>query len=456
MEWKQKTDRALSWIYPGLKIKRWVLLAIFGFFGAMLGFTLLAGPQLISYIERVVEPLPDYLYSPVYSGTLLAIGLLMMGLGMQRAVAAAKEALSLSKDRHLIDLLFTKRYLQSGPRIVTIGGGTGLSNLLRELKEYTSNLTAVVTVTDDGGSSGRLRWELGIPPPGDIRSCLLSMADTESLMEKLFQHRFAAGSGLEGHSFGNLFIAAMTEMFGFQEAVKLFGEVLAIRGRVFPVTLEMVQLEAEDINGKKTQGQSVLYSKEGPLKKISLVPEDVTPLPEALAAISAADAVILGPGSLFTSIIPNLLVPGIVEALLNTPAQIFYVCNVMTQPGETTGFTAADHVKALLSHSNPGLLDYIIVNSDLSVAAENQKPFLEKGSILVSPDYHRLRSLAPGLISGSFISHGAPTRHHGPRVAQVIIEQTLDSMRRSKGGSTFDGRIYDLKSRIRRRLRSEE
>ncbi|MEW5783518.1 MAG: gluconeogenesis factor YvcK family protein [Bacillota bacterium] len=436
MRWNRFIGNTLYWLYPGLKIKRWLLLAVGGFGAVLLGFTLLVGPDLLHYSDKLIQPLLKFLIGSAYSGLLLLLGLVMIILGLRRAAEALREALILSRSscddkKTLIEVLFTKRYLENGPRVVTIGGGTGLSNLLRELKEYTSNLTAVVTVTDDGGSSGRLRGELGILPPGDIRSCLLAMADTEPIMEKLFEHRFQGGAGLEGHSFGNLFIAAMTEMFGFQEAVRHFGRVMAIRGRVFPVTLDMVQLEAEDTEGRLTRGQSVLYHRKGSLKRIALSPAAVKPLPEVLAAIAGADAIILGPGSLFTSIIPNLLVPGMAEAILKTRALVFYVCNVTTQPGETTGFSAADHVQALLDHVPAGLLDYIVVNSDLSVPRVKLEHLAQQGAALVRPDYKRLTKLAPQVISGYVINHTQITRHDGRRLAEIIVDQVRSGGRRT-------------------------
>jgi len=422
---KNKVSSMVQWLYPGLKVKRWLLLSACGLAAMLVGFALLMGPGLQSLTEKIYAPLLIHLQNRLYQTLLLCAGLLMLLFGLQKTAAAVKEVLARHQTRPLIDVLFTRRFLEKGPRIVVIGGGTGLSILLKGLKEYTCNLTAVVTVTDDGGSSGRLRGELGILPPGDIRSCLLALADTEPLMEKLFQHRFTGGTGLEGHSFGNLFIAAMTEMFGFQEAVKLFGQVLAIRGQVFPVTLEMVQLVSEDLEGRRFCGQSIVYQGKGPLRRVFLDPPSVKPLPEVLAAIGAADAVVLGPGSLFTSVIPNLLVEGVVEAIRNSRAMVFYVCNVMTQPGETTGFTAADHVQALLDHGMTGLIDCIIVNSDLAVPRDKLEPFLQKGSVPVRPDYKRLQQQASRLINGSFINHNMPTRHHGERLAQVIVEQTL-------------------------------
>ena len=429
--------------------------AAIGFGLVLLGFTLLLGPSWRSLPADLCASaaIPA---GPVYSSLLMVLGLALLILGLQRAAVSIREALlhdrSTGKNKPLIELIFTRRYLESGPRVVTIGGGTGLSILLRDLKQYTSNLTAVVTVSDDGGSSGRLRGELGILPPGDIRSCLLALADTEPVMEKLFDHRFSGGSGLEGHSFGNLFIVAMTEMFGFQEAVRLFGRVLAIRGRVYPVTLDLVQLEALDARGNLTRGQSVLYNHEGPLKRISLVPDRVKPLPEVLEAISEADVIVLGPGSLFTSIIPNLLVPGIVETILKARAPVFYICNVATQPGETTGFSGADHVQALLDHSSPGLLDYIVVNSDLTINKEGLEFLNRQGSALVQPAYQDLRKMSPRLISAPLLDHNQVTRHDGRRLARVIIDHALPPRGRSWTGR-WDGR---LRHRLAERQTAEQ
>src|SRR5690554_3902621 len=233
----------------------------------------------------------------------------------------------------------------NGPRIVTIGGGTGLGTILRGLKKTTDNLTAIVTVADDGGSSGRLRAEFGILPPGDIRNCLIAMADLEPLMEKLMQYRFNGGTGLSGHSFGNLFITAMTGITGdFEKAIEASSQVLAVRGRVYPATLANVQLHAELSDGRKVTGESTIGKSDCSIRRVYMEPSTAEALPEAIKAIEEADVVILGPGSLYTSVIPPLLVRGIREALQNTKAPKVYICNVMTQPGETTGFTASDHL----------------------------------------------------------------------------------------------------------------
>ncbi|HPU00376.1 MAG: YvcK family protein [Firmicutes bacterium] len=429
----------LYWLYPGLKIKRWLLLAFCGLGAAFLGFLLLTGPAVFQFLQARLPLAGAYPYL-LYGILLLCGGLPALFYGLYRALRAAKEAL-LFKSRHsLVEMIFTRRYLADGPRLVAIGGGTGLSTLLRELKNYTSNLTAVVTVADDGGSSGRLRHELGILPPGDIRACILAMADTEPLMEMLFNHRFTGGEGLAGHNFGNLFIAAMTEMFGFQEAVKFFGKVLAIRGQVYPVTLDLVQLESVDERGEKILGESVHSSRGGFLKRVALRPTEAKPLPEVLRAIADADAIILGPGSLFTSVLPNLLVPGVVEALLSSPAPVFYICNVMTQPGETAGFSASDHLRALLEHTSPQLVDYVVVNSDLAISPAELAPYRERGADLVRPDYENLRKLVPRIISYPLINRSMLSRHHGPSLARLLMGHIPAGMKR--GWNAWESRFF--------------
>jgi uncharacterized cofD-like protein len=245
-------------------------------------------------------------------------------------------------------------------RIVVIGGGTGLSVLLKGLKKYTSRLTAIVTVTDDGGSSGRLRAEMGVLPPGDIRNCLVALAETETLMDKVFQHRFQAGNGLQGHTLGNLLLVAMSEIAGgFISAIQEVSKVLAVRGVVLPATLEPVVLAATMENGSTVVGETRIREHEGKIERISLVPDQCLPVPETLKAIQEADAIILGPGSLYTSIIPNLLVKGVAESLTEAKAPLIYVSNIMTEKGETDGFTAADHLQAIKRHLNQQLIDYV-------------------------------------------------------------------------------------------------
>lgn len=299
-----------------------------------------------------------------------------------------------------------KRY----EKIVAIGGGTGLSTLLYTLKKYTPNITAIVTVGDDGGGSGRLRQDLGILPPGDIRACLLALSNTKESMEKLFSYRFTKGD-LKGQSFGNLFIAAMGDIYSdFGIGIKEASKVLNITGRVLPVTLEKMDLIAELENGKKYIGESAipLFSKKenSKIKKMYLEKENTNILDEALDAINNADLIILGPGSLYTSVIPNLLVKNTCEGIFNSKAKTVYVCNLMTQSGETDNYTVYDHIKAIIEHSSEGIIDYCFANTTLLDESFIDKYSLEE-SFQVIPsddDFEKLENLGIELIIGDFIT----------------------------------------------------
>lgn len=280
------------------------------------------------------------------------------------------------------------KYLkEKGPKVVVIGGGTGTSVILRGLKKYTSNITAIITVTDDGGNSGALREDLGMLPPGDIRSCILALADTEPIMEKLIQYRFEEGT-LKGQNMGNLLLAAMNAITGsFEEAIRKTSDVLKVKGTVLPVTLDDITLVAELENGEKVMGESqipkVALEKKLRIKKISLNPPKATPLKFALKALEEADAIILGPGSLYTSIIPNLLVEGLVEGIAQAEALKIYIANIMTQPGETDHYNVMDHVQAILDHSNKPIIDWIISNSGMLPEYLEEKYKIDGSSIVL-------------------------------------------------------------------------
>lgn len=322
--------------------------------------------------------------------------------------------------------VWSLRNLEVGPRIVAIGGGTGLSTLLRGLKEYTSNITAIVTVADDGGSSGRLRREMGVLPPGDIRNCLVALADAESLMQQLFQYRFGDDGppGLAGHNFGNLFIATMSEVTGdFELAIKESSRVLAVRGQVLPSTLSQVVLVAELEDGSSVKGESMISKCFRRIRRIRLEPEDVEPLPEALDAIRAADMIVLGPGSLYTSVLPNIMVKGIRDAIKEVAALKVYVSNVMTQPGETDHFTARDHVSAICEHIGPGVLDYAVVNVGIIPLHLLEKYRLE-GAEPVLPDVDAISSMGIRVIEGDFVCQNHVVRHDPLKLAEVIVGLT--------------------------------
>ena len=315
---------------------------------------------------------------------------------------------------------------ERGPKITAIGGGTGLSTMLRGLKKYTKNLTAVVTVADDGGGSGVLRRDIGMPPPGDIRHCMESLANVEPIMERLLTYRFQEGS-LAGQSFGNLILAALNGVTGsFEEAVAQMSPVLAITGRILPVTSADVQLEAVFENGARVVGESKISSfkkeQDCRIAHVALLPERPAALPAALQAIREADLILMGPGSLYTSVIPNLLVEGVVEAICRSEALKIYVCNIMTQEGETEGYTAADHVDALLSHGAPGLVDLCLANS-APVRPGLVEKYREEDAAPILVDRERIRAMGLELEEYPVASEGGDYARHDPdRLAAAVLD----------------------------------
>lgn len=308
-----------------------------------------------------------------------------------------------------------------GPRIVVIGGGTGLGTILRGLKLITSHLTAIVTVADDGGSSGRLRRDYGMLPPGDIRNCLVALADIEPLMERLMQYRFTGDSELAGHSFGNLFLAAMTEITGdFEVAIKEFSNILAVRGRVLPATLANVTLNAELEDGRIVCGESNVAKLKVPIRRLTLEPKNCTPVPEAIAAIKDADVIVLGPGSLYTSVIPNLLVREIAQTIRDSGALKIYICNAMTQRGETVNYSASDHLQAIIDHAGPGLIDLAIINTD-PIPQEMLKRYAEEGSQPVLADLDKVRSMGITPLGAKIIVKSNFIRHDAGKLAEMIL-----------------------------------
>jgi uncharacterized cofD-like protein len=383
------------WLTPGIGIKRWLLVVFAG-----LLLLAVAGAHFIRQVARDVQPgstagtVVDFItlqFLPYALRGLLVglVGVALIAFGSIRVARALVGPFwSADGDQPLVEVIYQKRFLARGPRIVAIGGGTGLSTLLRGLKEHTSNLTAVVTVADDGGSSGVLRTELGIPPVGDIRNCIVALADAEPLMAQLLQYRFPgvdgpttadadtpAGAavaavdqpGLSGHAVGNLLIAAMCAIEGgdFEEGVRRMNRVLAVRGQVLPVAASPMTLHARLRDGTVIDGQSRIAASSG-IERVWLTPEGVAASEDAVAAIAEADLIVLGPGSLYTSLLPSLLVRDIRDAVIASPAARVYVCNVATQQGETSGFDLSDHLEALLAHTAPGLVDVVLANNRFS------------------------------------------------------------------------------------------
>ncbi|GCA80987.1 gluconeogenesis factor YvcK family protein [Microcystis aeruginosa] len=361
----KRVNRWFKWLSPGLFVKRWLLISLTGVFltsfGLAIWVKLTPVNRFLEFVSQALETIARLVPNSVSGPLAVLLGVFLLFWGQSRTVETITEALQPDASEELVDLLRTHRRLHRGPKIVAIGGGTGLSTLLRGLKQYSSNITAIVTVADDGGSSGRLRREMGILPPGDIRNCIAALADEEKLLTELFQYRFHAGDGLSGHSFGNLFISAMTEITGdLEQAIDASAKVLAIRGKVLPATLTDVSLWAKLADGRIIEGESKITEAMGQIRQIGCHPADPVALPAALAAIKEADYIIIGPGSLYTSIIPNLLVPAIRQALAQVTVPRVYVCNIMTQPGETDNYSVADHLRAIEGVCEERIFDAVL------------------------------------------------------------------------------------------------
>ena len=327
---------------------------------------------------------------------------------------------------------------ERGLCVVAIGGGTGLSTLLKGLKRFAltpqelltakpgtpviRDLCAVVTVSDDGGSSGRLRKELNMLPPGDIRNCIVALSEDEALLSQLFRHRFDKGSGLEGHSFGNLFLAALTSITNdFSEAVRLSSEILVTRGHIHPATTSNIELEALMEDGTRVRGETKITASKVRIKELFLVPAGVDPLPQTLDAIARADIISIGPGSLFTSLIPNLLVHGIAEAIVNSPAIKVYICNLMTQANESLGLTAADHIRALNQHAGQQLFDYALINRT-PVTDELKTKYALEGACQIVADLDAIEALGVIPVLGDYLEEAGVARHNTARVASDLMQ----------------------------------
>ena len=366
-------------------------------------------------------------------------------------------------------------------KIVAMGGGTGLSALLHGLKKHVqderdnkapfrevppgpnsvrlSDLTAVVTVSDDGGSSGRLRREFHVLPPGDIRNCMVALSEDEGLLSRLFQFRFTSGRGLKGHSFGNLFLTALTGVTGdFQDAVKVTSEVLAIRGRILPSTVSNTTLEAVMQDGRIVRGETLISRSRARIGRIRLVPSSCRPLPQTLEAIDEADAITVGPGSLFTSLIPNLLVRGVAERMARSSAARIFVCNLMSQPGETTGYSAADHIRAIYDHCGLAVFDYALLNSK-PASPRLRKRYLSQRSKPVEVDVAELEKLGVCLVTGNLLSEERPpsstvqkVRHHSDRLAKKVLEIAARHRSSSRKKREVPSRLGNGKLPRKRRL----
>ncbi len=427
--------RVVEWLYPGMRVKRWVLLLVLGILIICSGLVLFCGVDNITVAERwlvqIVHQgtgrLPRYGQRLAGLAAVLA-GIALVTIGVRQTVRTLLFELAPAEADNVANIMYVRRKLRRGPRVVVVGGGTGLATLLRGLKEYTSNITAIVTVADDGGSSGQLRAELGMLPPGDIRNTLVALADAEPLMQKLFQYRFPedqAGESeprLAGHSFGNLFIAAMLQVAGdFEQAVRESSRVLAIRGTVLPSTLQSVVLHAEYEDGSTVAGESQIPLAGKPIRRVRLAPADAAPLPDALRAIAGADLIVLGPGSLYTSVLPNLLVADIARAIRAATAVKVYACNVMTQPGETDGYSAADHLRAIICHAGPGLIQYCLANS-APITEPAAERYRQQGAYPVAADVAQIKALGITPVLRAIISENNLVRHDPAALAKAVLE----------------------------------
>jgi len=406
---KAASSVILKWFYPGIGIKRWVGLSAFGVALLIIGTANLKNGQfwLIQLLDALV----------VISGIIILI------LGIKRMMRSFIAVFApASRGTELVDLLYQKKHLSRGPRIVAVGGGTGLSVLLSGLKSYSSNISAIVTVADDGGSSGRLRQQFDVLPPGDIRNCLVALADAPALMRDLFQFRFDKNSEFSGHSFGNLFLTVMTRLTGdFEKAIKETSKVLALRGQVIPSTLGDVTLVAHYQDGSVVSGEGQIPKARKKISKVTLTPEQPMATPDAIKAIKEAQIIVLGPGSLYTSIIPNLLIKEIAQEIAESDAIKVYVCNAMTQPGETDSYAVSDHIKALTGHSSERILDYCVVNNG-EVPEQVLKRYSEENSLLVANDRKNIESLGYRVVEEDFIMiQDGVIRHDAEKLAKIIL-----------------------------------
>lgn len=421
--------RMRSYMLPGLK--RWIGAIVIGIAVIVYGALVLLGKHPLHWtLNALTDALQDitaHLPQRVTGIIAISLGGIAVFIAIVKIMSSVLGAYLPSDRESIPDVLYRRRHLDRGPKVVVIGGGHGLSNLLRGLKGFTNNLTAIVTVGDDGGSSGRLREQLGVLPPGDIRNCITALADEDRLVTDLFKYRFEQGHGLEGHSFGNLFLTAVCAITSgdMLEAARVASRVLNSCGQVLPSTLSSMVLIAEMEDGRTVRGESVIPDADGRIKRLYCEPELPAATPEALDAIANADMIVLGPGSLYTSIIPNLLVKGVPEAIMESPARKVYVCNVMTQKGETTNYTVGDHVEALLQHagffrsgSNQNIPSYkfiegVMINVEARPAGSTAAP------VRYDPD--RLRHLGVRPILRPLVSEGYAGHHDPHRLAEALM-----------------------------------
>lgn len=421
----------LQWLYPGLNIKRWLLLFSLGLMVVAFGVALIMNYQVFGQVEEEILRLLyvftgtyDYAFLATAGTGLIVAGIIVMLYALRKLVKRFF-ALVAPDEEEVSKQIASRIELSRGVRIVAIGGGHGLSTLLKGLKQKTSNISAIVTVADDGGSSGRLREEMDIIAPGDLRNCLVALADKDTALEQLFQYRFGGEGELSGHSLGNLFLAALIKEFGSaQNALEAASTVLNIRGKVMPATAERIRLLAKMSDGKEIEGESEIAaygeSRKAKILHMSMIPAAPIAVGDALEAIRHADLITLGPGSLYTSVLPDLLVPEILQAIKESNAPCLYICNIMTQPGETEGYTVSDHVKALIEHVGKNVIDYVLVNN-ARPSREILKKYEEVGEFPVKIDAKQVEETGVIMIKSNLLGEERGASHNSLVLAENII-----------------------------------
>lgn len=420
-----------GWLLPGLEVKRWFALIFLGSLLITIGLMILFNLRPVYFIMEFIRKIAMTVPTDILSIVITVFGGFLFFKGWQKTNLSILDLHNGKEESTLLETLYTRRKLNRGPKIVAVGGGTGLSMLLKGIKKITNNITAVVTVGDDGGSSGRLREELGVLPPGDIRNCIAALADDEDLVTKLFQYRFKSGEGLEGHSFGNLFLTALCSITGnMVSAIKASSNVLSIRGKVLPSTLDDMRLGAEYEDGSIVRGESDIPEAHKKIKRLFIEPSDCKALNTVIEAIREADLIILGPGSLYTSVIPNLLIKEISEEIIKANAKKIYVCNIMTQPGESDNYTVSDHINALYKHAESDkLIDAVLVNNSLP---ENMsEKYAQCGQLPVILDKQNINI---DIVEKKLIEENKDglVRHSSYRVARAVYYWFRKSQRDNK------------------------
>jgi len=432
---KIKIPKQAGWLVPGLQVKRWFALIFAGTVLMTLGILILIDLQPIYNIMQFISKLATKISTEWLAFGIVMIGAAVFFKGWQKTNLSILDLDDNENKDVLLENLYRRRKLNRGPRIVAVGGGTGLSMLLSGVKNITNNLTAIVTVGDDGGSSGRLRESMGILPPGDIRHCITALADDEDLVNKLFKYRFKNGEGLEGHSFGNLFITALCAITGdMVTAVRASSRVLSIRGRVLPATLDDMKLVAKMEDGRIIRGESNIPEAHGKIKRLYTEPENCKALDEVILAIKNADLIILGPGSLYTSVIPNLLIKEISEEIAQSKAKKIYVCNIMTQPGETDNYKVSDHLMALIKHAGSNkIVDAVLVNDYLPEKLADK--YQKAGSYPVKLDATEVKKMGIKVFAQKLIqdSKEGLVRHSSNTVARALYYWYRREQKKSAG-----------------------